>query len=109
LIPVTRGDVILALAYHPYARHGIEASEFALSRGARLIYLTDSKAAPLASEAEVLILQKTASPQFFPSMVAVMVAIETLISVIVARSGERAIRNIADYSEIREKGDFYLS
>jgi hypothetical protein len=42
-------------------------------------------------------------------MVAVMVAIETLISVIVARSGERAIRNIADYSEIREKGDFYLS
>jgi DNA-binding MurR/RpiR family transcriptional regulator len=109
LIPVTRGDVILALAYHPYARHGIEASEFALSRGARLIYLTDSKAAPLASEAEVLILQKTASPQFFPSMVAVMAALETLISVIVARSGERAIRNIADYSEIREKGDFYLS
>jgi DNA-binding MurR/RpiR family transcriptional regulator len=109
LIPVTRGDVILALAYHPYARHGIEASEFALSRGARLIYLTDSKAAPLASEAEVLILQKTASPQFFPSMVAVMAAIETLISVIVARSGERAIRNIADYSEIRQKGDFYLS
>jgi DNA-binding MurR/RpiR family transcriptional regulator len=109
LIPVTRGDVILALAYHPYARHGIEASEFALSRGARLIYLTDSKAAPLASEAEVLILQKTASPQFFPSMVAVMAALETLISVIVARSGERAIRNIADYSEIRDKGDFYLN
>jgi DNA-binding MurR/RpiR family transcriptional regulator len=109
LIPVTRGDVILALAYHPYARHGIEASEFALSRGARLIYLTDSKAAPLASEAEVLILQKTASPQFFPSMVAVMAAMETLISVIVARSGERAIRNIAEYSEIRQKGDFYLS
>jgi DNA-binding MurR/RpiR family transcriptional regulator len=109
LIPVTRGDVILALAYHPYARHGIEASEFALSRGARLIYLTDSKAAPLAAEAEVLILQKTASPQFFPSMVAVMAALETLISVIVARSGERAIRNIADYSEIRDKGDFYLN
>ncbi len=109
LIPVKEGDVILALAYHPYSRHGIEASEFALSRGARLIYLTDSKAAPMASEAEVLILQKTGSPQFFPSMICVTVAIETLISVIVARSGDSAIRNIADYSEIREKGDFYLS
>jgi DNA-binding MurR/RpiR family transcriptional regulator len=109
LIPVKKGDVILAMAYHPYARHGIEASEFALSRGARLIYLTDSRAAPLASQAEVLILQKTESPQFFPSMVSVMAAIETLISVIVARSGDAAIRNIADYSEIRKKGEFYIS
>jgi DNA-binding MurR/RpiR family transcriptional regulator len=109
LIPVNRGDVIVAMAYHPYARHGIEASEFALSRGARLIYLTDSKAAPLASEAEVLILQKTESPQFFPSMISVMVAIETLISVIVARSGDSAIRSIADYSEIRSNSDFYIT
>jgi DNA-binding MurR/RpiR family transcriptional regulator len=108
MIPVSKGDAILALAYHPYARQGIDASEFALSRGARMIYLTDSKAAPLASKAEVLILQKTVSPQFFPSMVAVMAAIETLISVIVSKSGDSAIRSIADYSEIRAKGDFYL-
>jgi len=109
LIPVRKGDVILLMAYHPYARHGIEASEFALSRGARLIYLTDSRAAPLASQAEVLILQKTDSPQFFPSMIPVMAAVETLISVIVARSGDEAIRNIADYSEIRKKSEFYIS
>ncbi len=109
LIPVKKGDVILTLAYHPYARHGIEAAEFALSRGARLIYLTDSKAAPLASKAEVLILQKTGSPQFFPSMISVMAAIETLISVIVAKSGDSAIRSIAEYSEIRDKSDFYIS
>jgi DNA-binding MurR/RpiR family transcriptional regulator len=109
LIPVNKGDVILAMAYRPYARHGIEASEFALSRGARLIYLTDSRAAPLASEAEVLILQKTESPQFFPSMISVMAAIETLVSVIVARSGDNAIRSIADYSEVRKKSNFYIS
>ncbi len=109
LIPVNEDDIILLMAYHPYARHGIEAAEFALSRGARLIYFTDSKAAPLASKAEVLILQKTGSPQFFPSMIAVMAAIETLISVIVARSGDKAIRSIADYSEIRKQGDFYIS
>ena len=97
------------MAFHPYARHGIEAAEFALSRGARLIYLTDSKAAPLASEAEILILQKTASPQFFPSMISVIAAVETLIAVIVARSGDSAIRSIADYSEIRNESDFYIT
>jgi DNA-binding MurR/RpiR family transcriptional regulator len=109
LIPVSEGDVILAMAYHPYARQGIEAAEFALARGARMIYLTDSRAAPLAAKAEILILQKTESPQFFPSMVAVMAAVETLISVIVSRGGDEVMRSIADYSEIRAKGDFYLA
>ncbi len=81
LIPVKKNDVILTLAYAPYARQGIEASQFALDRGARMIYLTDSKAAPLASQAEILLLQKTDSPQFFPSMVPVVSAIETLMKV----------------------------
>jgi DNA-binding MurR/RpiR family transcriptional regulator len=109
LIAVAEGDVILTLAYHPYSRHTIEAAEFALSRGARLVYLTDSKAAPLASRAEVLLIQKTASPQFFPSMVAVMSALETLIAVIVALGGDGAIRNISDHLEIRQQSRFYIS
>ena len=109
LITLKPGDVILTMAYHPYSRHGIEASEFALARGARMIYLTDSKAAPLASRAEILLRQKTESPQFFPSMVSVMSAIETLIAVIVARSGDDAIESIAHYAKIRSESEFYLS
>jgi DNA-binding MurR/RpiR family transcriptional regulator len=96
------------MSYHPYSRHGIEAAEFALSRGARLIYLTDSKAAPLAARAEVLLIQKTDSPQFFPSMVAVMSALETLLAVIVARSGQKAIDSISNYAEIRKEARFYV-
>jgi DNA-binding MurR/RpiR family transcriptional regulator len=109
LISVMPEDVVLVLAYHPYSRHAIEAAEFALKRGARMIYMTDSKAAPLASKAEVLLLQKTDSPQFFPSMVAVMSALETLIAVIVARSGEKAIQRISEYTDIRKQARFYIS
>ncbi len=109
LISLAEGDVILTMAYHPYSRHTIEAAEFALARGARLIYLTDSRAAPLAARAEVLLLQKTASPQFFPSVVAVMAALETLIAAIVALGGESAIDNISDYLEIRKESEFYIN
>ena len=109
LIPIQKDDVVITLAYNPYARYGIEATQFALSRGAKLVYFTDSNVAPLASEATVLLLQKTDSPQFFPSMVSVMSAVETLISVIVARSGDSAISSIAEYSEIRRKSNFYIS
>jgi DNA-binding MurR/RpiR family transcriptional regulator len=108
LIPIQKGDVVLTAAYNPYAKSGVEASQFALSRGARMIYLTDSKAAPLASEAEVLLLQKTASPLYYPSMVAVVTAIETLITVIVARSDKKVIKAISDHEEIR-KNSIYLS
>ena len=108
LISITEDDVILFMSYHPYSRHGIEAAEFALSRGARLIYLTDSKAAPLAARAEVLLIQKTDSPQFFPSMVAVMSALETLLAVIVARSGQKAIDSISNYADIRKEARFYV-
>jgi len=109
LIPISSEDVIIGMAYHPYARHSIEALEFALSRGAKMIYLSDSKVAPLASQAEVLLLQNTVGPQFFPSMLSVMTAVEALIAVIVVQSGEEAIRSIAEYSEIRRKSEFYLN
>jgi len=106
LIPINSGDVILTMAYNPYSKQSIDASKFAISRGARMIYLTDSKAAPLAAEAEVLMLQKTDSPQFYPSMVSVVSALETLIAVVVARSGDRALNAITDYVEIRKNDDY---
>ena len=108
IIVSSEEDVILSMAYNPYAKSGVEASKFALSRGARMIYLTDSKAAPLASEAEVLLLQNTASPLYFPSMVAIVSAIETLISVIVARSDKKVIKAISEHEKIR-KNSIYLS
>lgn len=108
LMRVQKGDVILTMSYNPYSKQGIEASRFALARGVRMIYLTDSKAAPLASEAEVLLLQKTAIPQFYPSMVSVVSAIETLIAVVVARSGENIIGAIAHYAEIQKNGEYVI-
>ena len=103
LIPITKNDVVLTMGYNPYAKQNIEATEFALSRGARMIYFTDSKAAPLASQAEVLLLQNTEGPAFYPSMVSVVSAIEALLTVIVARSGEKALSAISRQEEIRKR------
>ncbi|MEM7209020.1 MAG: MurR/RpiR family transcriptional regulator [Pseudomonadota bacterium] len=108
LIPISSNDVVLAMTYNPYATQTMEAVEFALERGASFIYLTDSIAAPLADKATVLIQQSTDSPQFFPSMVPVVAAIETLLAVVVARSGPQAISAIAEYAEIRKQRYFSL-
>lgn len=100
LFAISEGDVVLMLSFSPYAKQSIEAARFAKSRGAQLIYLTDSLAAPMAAEADNLLLVSTSSPQFFPSMVAAMAAIETIIAVIVARAGSSTIRDIARFDKI---------
>ncbi|MEM7258650.1 MAG: MurR/RpiR family transcriptional regulator [Pseudomonadota bacterium] len=102
LIPLTSDDVVLAMSYNPYAKQTVEAIDFALQRQAALIYLTDSVAAPRADKASVLIRQSTDSPQFFPSMIGVAAAIETLLAVTVARSGQETVKAIATYAELRK-------
>ena len=102
LIPITKDDVVLSMGYSPYAKQNIQACEFALSRGAKMIYFTDSKAAPLASQADILLLQQTKSPSFYPSMVSVVSAIEALITFIVARSGKETVNAISAHEKLRK-------
>jgi len=104
LIPVGKKDVVLAMSFNPYARQTRDAIEFAVTRGAKLIYLTDSLAAPQSEKADVLLKLSTDSPQFFPSMVPVVAALETLLAVTVARSGPAAVKAIADYAKLRQGG-----
>jgi len=102
LFPLQVEDTVLAMTYRPYAKQTIEAIEFALERGASLIYLTDSLSAPMADQATIVIQQATDSPQYFPSMVPVVAAIETLLAVVVARSGNEAVSSIAEYAKLRQ-------
>lgn len=102
LIPLCSDDVVLAMSYNPYARQTIDAIDFSLERNAKLIYLTDSVAAPRADKADVVIRQSTESPQFFPSMLGVVGAIETLLAFTVARSGSETVNAIATYANLRK-------
>ena len=103
LVPLQDDDLVVAISVKPYSRETIEAVEFALERGGRFIYFTDSYTAPLADRAEVVIQLSTESPQYFPSMAPLIVAIETLLAVVVARRGKAAIGVISEYANIRKR------
>ncbi|MCK5517104.1 MAG: MurR/RpiR family transcriptional regulator [Desulfobulbaceae bacterium] len=106
--PISKSDIIFGISLHPYARQTIETIEYGISKGARFIYLTDSLAAPLSSKADILLFASTKSPQFFPSMVAVVAAIETLTAIIVARSGSKSITALSEIVEARKKFNIYI-
>jgi DNA-binding MurR/RpiR family transcriptional regulator len=106
--PISKSDIVFGISLYPYARQTIEAIEYAISRESRFIYLTDSRAAPLSSKAEVLLFASTKSPQFFPSMVSVVAAIESLTAIIVARSGSKSITALSEIVEAKKKYNIYI-
>lgn len=101
-------DAVLLMSVAPYASATLDVARLARERGATLFALTDSRAAPVAREASQTVLVSTESPQFFPSMVGVAAALETLIAVVVSRSDKSTLGRIAEADAFRRQSDAYL-
>jgi len=83
-------DVILAVAISPYAQRTIQIVQMAAEAGASPIVITDNLRSPLLKSAKISFLVPTQSPQFFPSHVAIVTVLETIMGLVVNRLGEKA-------------------
>ncbi|MEM8729249.1 MAG: MurR/RpiR family transcriptional regulator [Pseudomonadota bacterium] len=83
-------DAILAITKAPYAHRTIAALKAAHEKGIPVVVITDNHASPALEFAAHSFLIPTLSPQFFSSYVATLVLIETIITMLLARSGEDA-------------------
>lgn len=100
-------DAAVILSVEPYATETVRAAEFVCRRKASLVALTDSRAAPVAALASDLLLLPTATPQFFPSQVATIAVIETLIALIVSHGDKRVLQRIKDVERHRREAGIY--
>jgi DNA-binding MurR/RpiR family transcriptional regulator len=108
IVGIGRGDVAVILSVAPYATQTLRAAELARDAGASIVAITDSRASPLAANSDVVLLARTESPQFYPSMVAVIATIEALVALIVARGDRATIRRIATIDRLRRTEGGYL-
>lgn len=106
-LDVKPGDVGLALMIEPYAKETAQAAKFAKQRGATIIAITDSRVSPLVSLSDLCVIVPTKSPQFFPSLLALLAALETLTALIVARSGDSTYERIAQIDRLRTEAGIY--
>ena len=100
-------DAVVLLSVAPYATETVRAAEFAASRGAKLIVLTDSRTSHVASLATALILAPTATPLFFPSQAATLALLETLIALTVSHGDEAVLERIARIDRHRREQGIY--
>ncbi len=100
-------DVLFCTAFSPCATASVRTVEFARSRGAAIVALTDSPVSPIARAATTVLLVPTDSPQFFPSQSCVIAILETLIALLVSSGGDAAIERIKGIVKYRNEQGLY--
>jgi len=72
-------DVMISISQQPCARAAVELAMIARDRGAKVIAITDSPAAPISLNADYVLLGPNQSPLFFESYLGTTALIEALI------------------------------
>ena len=79
LVRIGPNDVLVGISFPRYSKMAVNAVEFARSRGAEVIAITDSKMSPLYKEASASLLVRSDMISFVDSMAAPLSVINALI------------------------------
>ncbi|RFB86046.1 transcriptional regulator, RpiR family protein [Rhizobium leguminosarum bv. trifolii] len=101
-------DALLAVTVNPYTRFTVQAAEFAVSRGAKLVALTDSELSPIAKISQIVIRVRTETPSFVHTMTPAFAAVECLMELVAARRGSYALQSLAAHEEHLAEFDNYF-
>jgi len=87
-------DVMICLSVMPYAAQTVTLAEAGAAAGTRIIAITDSSESPLAALADETLLAATANQHFFASQLGALYLLETIIGLMVAKSGDSIQANL---------------
>jgi DNA-binding MurR/RpiR family transcriptional regulator len=100
-------DILIAVTVTPYRREVVDAVRLAVRRKAQVIAITDSRASPIAREADRTFVIPTSTPQFFPSLSAGFQLMEALLAFVVADADPKVIANIDEFHSFRYETGVY--
>ncbi len=103
------GDLLIGISFPRYTSRTIEAMDFAKSRGAKLVSITDGPLSPLHAASDLCLTAKSDMASFVDSLAAPL----SLINALIVALGQRRRHEVAQYFEQLEKiwssYDVYLS
>lgn len=111
MMRVEKGDVVIAISFPRYSKSIIQGVEFAKSKGADIVALTDGRLSPIARYADQLLIAQSDMASFVDSLVAPLSIVNALI-VAVSRLKQdelterlRALETVWDHYEVYDKSD----
>jgi DNA-binding MurR/RpiR family transcriptional regulator len=100
-------DVLIAMTCRPYRREVVEAVQIAREQGMRIIGISDSPASPIVMGAEFGFVAAADTPQFFPSSVAIIALLETLLSFVIAVASDEIVDRVEKFHQRRHQLGIY--
>ena len=100
LIHIGPGDVLLGISFPRYSKMAVSAVEFARSRGAEVIAITDSEMSPLYKAAGTSLLVRSDMISFVDSMVAPLSLLNALIVALGQEKNEEVSSTFAEMERV---------
>jgi DNA-binding MurR/RpiR family transcriptional regulator len=109
MIRIDERDAIIGISFPRYSTKAVKALDFASSRGAKVVAITDSSVSPLSESADYLLLARSDMASFVDTLVAPLSLINALIvAIAIEKKDEVAslfqkLEDIWDAYEVYEK------
>ncbi|MBZ4670281.1 MAG: Transcriptional regulator, RpiR family [Oscillospiraceae bacterium] len=107
IMRITENDVIIGISFPRYSKQTVKAMQYASSKGAKVVAITDGMLSPLAEHATHLLLARSDMASFVDSLVAPLSLINALIVAIGIKKRDEISRNFANLEEIWEEYEVY--
>ena len=107
IMRIGEGDVMIAISFPRYSKRIINAVEYARSRNANVVALTDSKIAPIASYANQLLIAQSDMVSFVDTLVAPLSIINALVVAVSRKKHDELAARLRTLEEVWEKYDVY--
>jgi DNA-binding MurR/RpiR family transcriptional regulator len=107
IMRISEDDIIIGLSFPRYSKRSAKALEFASSRGAKVIAITDSPASPIAEHADYFLQARSDMASFVDSLVAPLSLIDALIVAVGVKKQEELKEIFENLEEIWDEYDVY--
>ncbi|MBR5632971.1 MAG: MurR/RpiR family transcriptional regulator, partial [Clostridia bacterium] len=101
------GDAVIAISFPRYSKRIIKAADFAHSRGANVVAITDGPTSPIAKCAAAALYAKSDMASFADSLVAPLSIINALLAAIGMKRQEQVIKALGDLEAVWDQYDVY--
>ena len=107
IMRIREGDVMIAISFPRYSKRIINAVEYARSKKADVVVLTDSKISPIASYADQLLIAQSDMASFVDSLVAPLSIINAMIVAVSRKKQDELTERLRALEEVWDRYDVY--
>lgn len=106
---ITENDVMIGISFPRYSSMAVEAMDFARSRGAHAVAITDSMASPLVQSADSVLVARSDMASIVDSLVAPLSLINALIVATVLKKKDEVSENFSSLERIWNRNGIYTN